>query len=114
MQKGRFLSTLRSRFFVCAEKHQLGRVTVRDPVRNADTAAEISQQEIPHRYKIIKNKRHYATLGILKFAGPSQLCPGRGPSLRAGVRKKLRFGSSVLFNADADNLRAAYYVAHRC
>ena len=64
-------STLRSRSFAYAEKHQLGRVTERDAVRNEDTAAEVCQQEIPHRYNMTKNKRHYAPLGILKVAGPS-------------------------------------------
>jgi len=63
----------------------LGPVTEGDAVRNADTAAEISQQEIPHRHKITKNKRHYATLGILKFAGPSQRVRVGIPPLRSGL-----------------------------
>jgi hypothetical protein len=72
----------------------LGPITEREAVRNVDTAAEISQQEIPHRHKITKNKRHYATLGILKFAGPSQRVRVGIPQLRSGLRKKLRLGIS--------------------
>jgi len=88
-------------------------VTEHDPVRNADTAAEISQQEIPHRYKIAENKRHYATLGILKFADLSQLVRVGIPRHARDLGKAALRIAQILFNADADNLRAAYHVAHR-